>query len=144
MGLVVSAARALDFLEVQAVSGRALIRDRRTFGLHARQVAGSEAITLRDDAGRLAVVAGLYDDGQEIEAWFGAGVALRANLRGVLLRLASALAHVGVIAPGAVLTAYIDPASVAGDRLARGLGFNAEGLTDTALGPLKTWRRRFP
>jgi hypothetical protein len=52
------------------------------FGLQARQVAGSAAVTFRAEAGELVAIAGLYtalSDGTGI--WLAAGPALRANLR---------------------------------------------------------------
>lgn len=145
--LSVEIARPLDFLEALDVEGRPYCRNRRAFGIHARQVSGSEAVTFRA-GGELVCIAGLYRNPDETwEAWLACGPAFRANLRAVLYDLRADLAIacrlIGAGKPVTVL-AYIDPASVAGDRLARGLGFQPCGLTPSPIGPLKTWRRLTP
>lgn len=141
MALTVSTARALDFLEVHTVEGAIAVRHRRMFGLVARMVEGSETITVRDPAGRLCVVAGLYPGDDGAEAWFGSGPALAANLLATVRLVRRVLDHIATEAPGLVVDAHVNPRSVAGDRLARWLGFTAAGVTDHAFGPLRTWRR---
>lgn len=133
-------ARPLDFLEALGVDGRPFVRNRRTFGLYARQVAGTWSWTIRDGAGRLCAICGLWREAdRQYEAFFVGGEALRANLIPVLWLIRAGFGQVH----GRV-TAYIDPAGVAGDRLASVLGFQPCGLTDTRAGPLRTWRRTFP
>jgi hypothetical protein len=143
--VTVDLARPLDFLEALDVDGRRFIRNRRTFGLHARQVAGSEALTVRAADGRLCAIAGLYHDPSgEAEAWLAVGEALSAHLLPVLRLLRRAAEAVSAANPeGLTAVAYIHPRSVAGDRLAAWLGFEAEGVSETPLGRLNTWRRRF-
>lgn len=129
-------ARALDFLEVLGDDGGAAICNRRTFAVHARQIAGSaEAVAVRA-GGELCAIVGVYPVEGELECWFATGPGLRANLLPVLRLVRRRLE----VFPA--LVAYIHPRSVAGDRLARWLGFEPCGCTDSPIGPLNTWRRR--
>lgn len=141
--LVVRAASAFDFLKAVDMSGRCWVRTRRTFGQQARVLSESAAVTICTEAGELVAVAGLYDGplSEGSEAWLASGPALKANLLGVLRRLAICLEGVARLAPGVAVTAYIDPASVAGDRLAAMLGFEDVGLTPHGAGQLRTFRR---
>lgn len=147
MGLMVTHARALDFLEADGVVPSPLQflgSRRRNIVVAYAQIAGSAAITIRDDQGQLAAIAGLYDlEPGQVEAWFAVGPAIRANLKGALYRLSFAMEQAADLLPGTKATAYIDPASVAGDKLAARLGFRFEGLTTSPIGELKTWTRVF-
>lgn len=138
MALVVTESRPLDWIEAGGV------RQRRFFGMMARQVVQSEALTIRtppaedEDVGQLVAIVGIWADQ---EAWFLAGPACRANLLALIRIVRQVLREAGLVAPGLPLTAYIDPGSVAGDRLAAMLGFTEAGVSDTLIGPLRTWRR---
>lgn len=118
------------------------VRTKRFFGLLVAQIAGSEAVTIEDAAGELACVAGVFEyDSGECEAWLAEGPALRANLLRVLRLLRGFLREAGAIAAGGQIKAYVQPQGVAGDRLARLLGFESLGVEETDVGPLKAWRR---
>lgn len=132
MALVVSESRPLDWLDAGGV------RQRRFFGMMARQTVQSEALTIRTAAGELVAIVGIWADQ---EAWFLAGPACRANLLALVRLVRQVLAEARLVAPGLAVTAYIDPGSVAGDRLAAMLGFTEAGVSDTLIGPLRTWRR---
>lgn len=127
-------AMAVDLLDVPN------LRNRRQFGLMTLQVARSEAITMRDAAGALCCVAGIYeyDDGST-EAWFCEGPALKANLLGVIRRLQVTMGELSL--SGVEPFAYVLAEGVAGDRIAAMLGFDFMGLRPSPMGPLKTWRR---
>lgn len=133
---------ATDFLEAIDPAGRLALRNRRMFMLMAHQVDASEAATLVDEAGAVLAVIGLYEspDG-EVEVWLTTTARLAGRLVPALRLMERALRHVGALVPGLVVTAYIDPRSVAGDRLARLLRFTDTGITEIAIGPVRTWRR---
>lgn len=138
----VARARPLDFLETVGDDGRAQLVNRRSFGLWARQVSGSEALTWRDDAGELVAITGMWPLGdRQWEAWFAAGPALRRCLIPFVWDFRADLAVLGRFMPGATITAYIHPSSVAGPRIAKLLGFQPCGLTSSPLGDLATYRR---
>lgn len=143
-GLTLREASAFDFLHALDVTGRQMVRKRRHFGLMARQLAESQAVSLIGPDGALAAIIGLHESEDlpgEAEVWFAVGPALKGNLIRAVSIFANCLHVVGQLAPGLTVTAYIDPRSVAGDRLARLLGFTEAGLTETDIGPLRTWRR---
>lgn len=142
---MVSEAKALDFLEALDARGSApTVRHGRRFGLLARQVAGSAAITLRADDGRLCMIVGLWPDAPgHAEAWFAPGPALKANLRMCLHLGRAALEQAAQAWAPVTVAVTIAPDSVAGARLAAWFGFTAGGQTDTPLGPLDSWERRF-
>jgi hypothetical protein len=137
--LIARRASPFDFLKSVDVSGRCWVRTRRTFGQQARVLAESAAVTLVTRAGELVAVVGIYLGplSEVSEVWMAAGPALKANLLAALRHMAIFLEGVAIQLPGLELTAYVDPAGVAGDRLALMLGFEPTGLTDG----LRTWRR---
>lgn len=138
--LTVAKARPLDLLEAVGMGGAPLVRNRRTFGLYARQLGESDALSFRDGA-QLVAIAGVYDLGLgEFECWLMAGPALASNVAALVRDLRHDLAVVQAVTFAALL-AYIDPASVAGARIAAILGFHPCGPTQTAIGDLDTWRR---
>lgn len=145
VNLVARKASAFDFLQVIDITGRAWVRTRRVFGLMSLQLAQSESLAIVTDETppRLVAIGGLHEDESTpgAEAWFATGPALRPHLIGALRILALALELVAREAPGVRVTAYIDPRSVAGDRLAAMLGFEDVGVTAHAAGPLRTFRR---
>lgn len=145
MDLVAADASGLDFLEALDDAGAVVIwRQQRIFGLRCRQVEGGAAVTLRDAAGALVCIVGLYaDDAGAAEAWFAAGPAMRANLLAAVRRARALLDQVGTAAAPVTARAYVRPEGVAGARLARWLGFADAGLQDTALGRLRRFERRF-
>lgn len=137
--LTVAKAKPLDLLEAVGMAGAPLVRNRRTFGLYARQLTASEAVTFRAD-GELVAIGGIYDLGlDEWECWLMAGPALAANAGDLVRDLRADLRVARAITQG-YFVAYIDPASVAGPRIATILGFHPCGPTQTAIGPLETWR----
>lgn len=143
VSLVVRKASAFDFLHAVDISGRCWVRTRRTFAQQARVLSESAAVSIVTGAGELVAVAGLYDGelSEGTEAWLASGPALKANILGVLRRLATSLEAVARLAPGLEITAYIDPRSVAGDRLAALLGFDDVGVTSHGPVQLRTFRR---
>lgn len=146
MALTVVPAQPLDFLEALDVKGRPYVRNRRTVALCARQVSGSWAFTARDEAGRLVAIAGVWGGfNDDLEAWFTVGEAIGPNLLTVVRLIRSALAHLATEAwAHADVVAYIDPDSVAGERLAASLGFQPCGPAKTPAGTLLSYRRHFP
>lgn len=143
--LSVAPAMALDLLEAADDAGRPRLHvGRAAFKLYALQVADGCAVTIRDAAGELCCVAGLYpEDGDDAELWFAAGPALRANLWAALKAGARALEACATAAAPLRVKAYVAPQRVAGQRLARWLKLRAEGLIDSEIGPLSVWTRRF-
>jgi hypothetical protein len=139
----VARAQPLDFLEVVDADGRPTVRNRRAFGLYARQIAVSEALTWRDAAGELVAIVGLYHDAGRgwWEGWLAAGPALRAQLRPLLKDLQQDLAALAPLLNPGEIVAYIAPESVAGGRMAKLLGFQPCDPTASPLGPLDTYRR---
>lgn len=144
MGLLsVEPASALDMLEtVDDDAGRAHWR-RKSFAKMARQVAASAAVTIRDQQGRLVLVAGLWPEAGYLEAWFAAGPALRANLRGGLRRLGRALAVATADQGPVEVRAFIHPDSVAGARIAAWLGLSPIGEERSPIGALSVFSKRF-
>jgi hypothetical protein len=146
VGLVAAEASGLDFLE--AYEGRDVVvwRQRWRFGIYCRQVAGGASATLRDEAGRLACIVGLWADpfNGEAEAWFVVGPALRANLTAAVRGMRRLLDAVGAEAAPLTVRAYVLPGGVAGARLAGWLGFAEDGEEATGLGPMRRFTRRFP
>ncbi len=145
MEVTIAEARPLDLLEaLDDHGGGRAVRTRTSFGRFARQVEGGAAVTVRTVAGELVAVAGLYpDDPNGAEGWFAAGPALRGSLLATVRLLRRTLDLAGAEASPLLVSVYLHPRGVAGARLARWLGFQAVGITDTAIGRLATFRRRF-
>lgn len=144
MELALTEARPLDWLEALDETGRfPATRNRRAFGLHARQVEGGASIAVRTAEGQLCVLAGLYPDGDDIEAWFAPGPALRANLRPAMRLTRRALEAIAGAAAPVDVRCYVHPSGVAGARLAAWLGLEAAGEIETSLGRLRIFARRF-
>lgn len=143
MGLTIRPASALDLLEAVDDRGEGVcVRARPRFGRLSRQVAEGVALTVRDEAGRLCAVAGLYPDGEtEAEAWFAMGPALKANLMPTL-RVLRGLFEI-IATEAAPLTVRAHLAGVAGAKIARVFGGQPAGVRDTPAGPLDTWTRSF-
>lgn len=134
MAVTAALAMGVDFLEAPGM------RSRRVFGMLTLQVQRSEAITLRDGEGVLCCVAGIYEYGDgSTEAWLVEGPALKANLLAVIRRLQATMG--ALAAAGCEPHAYVRGTGVAGDRIAKMLGFDFLGLTESPIGTLKTWRR---
>lgn len=138
MGL--TEATVFDLLETVDNEGRPLRTSRRMFGLLARQVAGSMAVTARDGQGRLAAVAGLWPEVDHVEAWFAAGPAFSHAACRALRRALLAVAGDGELGE---IRAYLHPSSVAGQRLAAVFGFIPAGETDGPFGRQPVFVRRF-
>lgn len=144
--LSVDLAVAPDLLEAMDRTGRKLLIDDDAtpparVAFLTRQVQESVAMTIRDADGVLCMVVGLHPGpGDEAaEAWFAPGPAMRANLRPCMVWWRNLLETIaGELAP-VVVTAWTDPASVAGERLAAWLGFQPAGGD----GVLSRWERRF-
>lgn len=147
MELLITPARAVDFLEVLDDDGRAPgWRGKRAFGLHARQVGRGASIAIRADDGRLCALFGLYDnpdDPTDIEGWFAAGPALRDHLRPALRLGRAALDYAGGEMGAATVLVHVRSGSVAGERLAAWFGFQSLGPRVGPLGTTLTFGRRF-
>jgi hypothetical protein len=144
MALVVHDASALDFLEALNDSGAGRsVRLRRQFGWLARQVAEGVSVTIRTGDGELCMIAGLFPEAGEAEAWFAAGPALKANLKGAFRLWRELFEAVGQEVAPLTVRVYLAPDSVAGVRFAAWFGFQAEGVRVTPIGPVETWTRRF-
>jgi hypothetical protein len=138
MALTVARTSAFDMLEAVGDDGGRARLTRQRFGELARQVSASAAITVRDEAGALVVVLGLWPEPDHLEAWLAAGPAFRANLRSALGLARAALDDAG---PGEV-RAYargLGP-RVAGARMAAWLGFEPAGEEPTRFGPVQVFR----
>ena len=147
MALVAREASGLDFLETLGDDGGVVVlRHRRHFGLHCRQVDGGAAITARDETGRLVCIGGLYDTpagAGYAEAWFAAGAGFRANAVAAVRALRRYFETIGREAAPLTAVAYVRPEGVAGERLAAWLGFEDDGLEQTAFGLMRRFIRRF-
>ena len=133
--LRVTAAQPLDMTELSQRQWR------RMFGLQARQVIESEALTFRTEGGELVAICGLWLDERQgwWEAWFAAAPACGRHMLPLVRMLRRCFADGATIAPGTEVRAYVD--GVAGPRMLRWLGFADVGLTETPAGVLPTWRR---
>jgi len=144
-GLTVSEASAFDMLEAPGDAGRRGVVTRRRFGEMARQVSEGAALTVRDAAGVLVCVMGLWPEADHAEAWLAVGPAMRANLRPALRLLDQALEAVAGGAGTGEVRVYVLGVGdrVAGARMAAGLGFDRIGEEATRLGPVAVFRRTF-
>lgn len=139
--LTVAEASAVDFLHACDDTGAPRRFRRRDFGYLARQVDDGAAFTVRDEAGRLCLIVGLYPHEWGAEAWFSVGEGARANLL-PSIRIAKALLEqiASDVAP-VEIRAFVR--SVAGARLAAWFGFQNAGVETSHLGELEVWKRRF-
>lgn len=103
----------------------------------ARQVSTGRAVTLRDEAGVLVAVMGLWPEADHLEAWFAAGPALRRRLRSALGLARVALEDAG---DGEVRVYVRGGPRVAGARMAAWLGFAPDGEEPTRFGPVRIYR----
>lgn len=144
--LTMAPASAFDMLEATTAEGARLRVTRQRFGEMARQVAEGVAITLRDDAGRLVCVAGLWPEPDHAEAWLAIGPAFRPNLLAALRGIRGAMEAVAS-QPGVCdqVRVYVRDAGdrVAGARMAARLGFRRIGSEATRLGPVAVFSREF-
>lgn len=144
MGLIVSEASAFDMLEAQGDAGRRAVVTRRRFGEMARQVSEGAALTVRDPAGALVCVMGLWPEADHAEAWLAVGPAMRANLRPALRLLGEALETVAGGGEAQEVRVYVRAGDrVAGARMAAGLGFDRIGEEASRLGPVAVFCRTF-
>lgn len=147
MALVVSETLTADILEALDDAGRVVVwRQRRHFGLYGRQIDGSATATVRDGAGGLICILGLWqdvDDPLAAEGWFAVGAAFRHH-RVAAFRIMREMLDAAFAGPlrGYVLRAHVDPGNVAGARLAGWLGFTDDGLVETGLGSRRRYLRR--
>ncbi|HZL00480.1 MAG TPA: hypothetical protein VFC47_11335 [Caulobacteraceae bacterium] len=143
--LTVAHASAFDFEDALTDDGeRPVAMNRPLFALFARQVSTGCAFTMRDGAGRLVMIAGLYPIEGRAEAWWAVGPAMRANLRaGLRIWLDLLLAVAQDVAPIEV-RAHIAARSVAGAAMARWCGFTEAGHAEfPGFGRMAVWRRLF-
>lgn len=145
MGLIVSEASAFDMLEAQGDAGRRTVVTRRRFGEMARQVSEGASLTIRDEAGALVCVMGLWPEPDHAEAWLAVGPAFRRNFRGALDRLEDALCAVACANAPLEVRVYVVGLGdrVAGARMAAWLGFQRDGTEATSLGPVAVFTRFF-
>lgn len=147
MGLSVAPASAFDMLEALGPDGGRPRLTRQRFGEMARQVAEGVAVTLRDDAGVLVCVVGLWPEADHAEAWLADGPAFRANLRGALRAARALLESVAEGGGCDQVRAYVHtPAGadrVAGARMAAWLGFRRIGEEAARHGPVAVFSREF-
>jgi hypothetical protein len=140
----VTEASAFDVAELLGDAGQAQRVGRTAFGRYARQVAGGASCTIRDEAGQLVAMAGLWAEAGFAEAWFGVG----PGARGHLVRLVRLLGRLMVMtlrdAGVHEVRAFIHPDSVAGARLAARLGFSHHGTASCPLGDQAVFVRRIP
>lgn len=132
MGLRVEAASAFDMLEALGDDGGRARLTRQRFGQMARQVSEGAAMTLRDDAGRLVCVIGLWPEADHAEAWLAIGPGFRDQALGALRIAGRMMAGVCADAGVAVVRTYVElgwtvPERVAGLRMAAWLGFTRVG-----------------
>ena len=139
--LTVSSASVFDFGETLSDKGLPWRRPRRIMAHMARQVSEGLALTVRDRAGQLCLICGLWPEADYVEAWFAAGPGLPAQLR-ASVRLARRICEAAMIEAGlSEARAFIHPDSVAGARLAALFGFSAGEIVDHPLGPVQTFVR---
>ncbi|MGH7021154.1 MAG: hypothetical protein ACREEY_14825 [Brevundimonas sp.] len=148
MGLIVSEASAFDMLEGLTDAGLRGRFTRARFGEMARQVSEGASLTLRDEAGELVAVIGLWPEADHAEAWLTVGPAFRRNLLTALRRTRRALEEIATASGTTEVRAYVrDGATaggrVAGARMAAWLGFDRAGEEATPLGPVIVFRRDF-
>lgn len=152
MGLTVSEASAFDMLEALTDAGERGRFTRQRFGEMAAQVAAGMSLTVRDDAGRLVCVMGLWPEPDHAEAWLATGPGFRPNLRAALSCMQDALCAVAGAAGPLEVRIYVRAATtgpvwsdrVAGARMAAGLGFERIGEEATRLGPVAVFSRTYP
>lgn len=146
MGLIVGQARASDLLETVDDFGRRQRFTRRGFALAARQAAEGAALTIRDEAGALVAVVGLWPEADHAEAWLAVGAGFRASPVAAVRRMRALLDAVGADVAPMDVRAFVRPGPegrVAGARLAAWLGFETDGEDRTAGAPLVRFVRRF-
>lgn len=142
--MIAARASAFDMLEALDDQGRRPRLTRQRFGEMARQVSEGPSVTLRDEAGRLAVVAGLWPEADHWEAWFAVGPAFRPNLRRALGQLEHLLTVVAGSGESAEVRVYVRPGDrVAGKRMASWLGFTTVGIEGSPIGPVEVFTRTF-
>lgn len=152
MGLIVSEASAFDMLEALTDAGQRGRFTRQRFGEMAAQVAAGVSLTVRDEAGVMVCVMGLWPEADHAEAWLATGPGFRPHLRRALSCIADALSAVaGAVGPIEVRI-YVRSATTSGDwsdrvagaRMAAGLGFERIGEEATRLGPVAVFSRTYP
>ena len=148
MGLTVSEASAFDMLEALSDTGGRGRFTRARFGEMARQVSEGAALTLRDEAGELVAVVGLWPEADHAEAWLTVGIAFRRNMRGALGRIRAALEGIAEASGTSEVRAYVRATDrpgdrVAGARMATWLGFIRTGTEATPAGPVEVFSRTF-
>lgn len=149
--LTVGAASAFDMLEAVGDDGFGQRVTRQRFGEMARQVTDGAAFTIRDAAGGLVCVMGLWPEPDHAEAWLAVGASMRANLRPALGLMAGYLEAVARAAGVDEVRTYVrlvgraDRAGsrVAGCRMAAWLGFEWIGTEASAAGVVAVFSRRF-
>lgn len=142
--VTVRQASAFDMLEALNDSGARSKLTRARFGEMARQVSEGAAITLRDDAGVLIAVAGLWPEADHAEAWLAVGPAFRANLLPALRQLRLSMGEIAQAAGVEEVRAYVRPMGgerVAGARMAAWLGLEPAGEDETPIGRVLVYRR---
>lgn len=151
MGLTVLEASAFDMLEALTDAGGRGRFTRQRFGEMAAQVAAGMSLTVRDEAGVLVCVMGLWPEPDHAEAWLATGPGFRPNLRKALSCMQDALWAVATAAGPMEVRVYVREATaggtgdrVAGARMAAGLGFERIGEEATRLGPVAVFSRTYP
>lgn len=142
IGLTVAEASAFDLLEtLDDMGGRARFT-RWRFGLMARQLAGSRALTWRDAGGTLVCVAGLWPEDDHLEAWLAVGPAFRRRFRSALTEVEDAMLFMACAnAPVDVRVCVRPGERVAGARMARWLGFEPIGTEALPVGTVEVFQR---
>lgn len=150
MEVVIAPASAFDFVETVSDGGAFRPMTKVTFGLYARQVSEGCAYSFREPMGRMILVAGLYPDGDEAEAWWSVGAAVDPLwlLRGIRAARRM-LEQIGRDAAPIIARVNIAPGGggggVAGRRIAALFGFTDAGTAQVpGLGSVNQWRRVFP
>lgn len=141
----VDAASAFDLLESLSDEGGRQRVTRARFGEMARQVSEGPALTLRDEAGVLVAVVGLWPEADHAEAWLAVGPAFRGHLLGALRQIRDAMAFVALASGTPEVRAYVRQGAgrVAGARMAAWLGFEKAGIEMTPIGPVDVFCRDF-
>lgn len=138
-------ASAFDWADAFDDDGeKPIVMDRRLFGMLARQAVSPLAFAIRDEAGELALLMGLYPhpDGW-FEGWFAVGPAMRRNLWAAVKAARTILDQVASDAAPVDVRCHVAPGSVAGHRLAPLFGLHETDMAGV-IPDVTVWRRVWP